>query len=268
MARRRRPQQPTVRVQKTIVQVQYHPKLTFYDLLMAAAQSFVDDYPDWETTGLAVSLRNYDRHCSINIRHSGLSYEQDLGARDLEARNVGRMMQELPEALQLDEFTRVGFRQKYLIPTDMLFEDLVTVLDVKFRPQDSRLRGLLPERVTDVGFLIDAEDDSGKYHISIGPVHKKEMPKRLAYNEGQHLRPETRHEEHEQIVKDYPDVAVYADVDFYRAEEELSLETVRAFVDDARVRLETMTQALCQYIFEEQVRDNDLGTDYTSSRIH
>ena len=76
---------PNLTLYKTIFQARYKPTLRFYDLLNSAAQQLENEYPYWLTTRLKVVFKDYEKHCSLNIGHNALAYEQDSADVKMEA---------------------------------------------------------------------------------------------------------------------------------------------------------------------------------------
>jgi hypothetical protein len=63
---------PKPALYKTIFQARYKAELKFYELLMPAAQR-LREYSHWETDRLRVTLRDFDKHCSVAIAHDSFS---------------------------------------------------------------------------------------------------------------------------------------------------------------------------------------------------
>jgi len=154
---------------KTIFQITYKPELKFYGLLMEAAQK-MNEYPHWSTDKLSIILRNYEKHCSLSIRHNTFTYEQDSSDEDMEAKFIQNALENLPSALQIKIFNRFGYRRKYIIAVNMPFESLVSVLHIKLFSQDDKLRSIMPSKIEDLMYRIDFMEDPYKYHITAGPV--------------------------------------------------------------------------------------------------
>jgi hypothetical protein len=62
---------------KTIFRADYMPDLGFYDKLFQVA-SELPGYKDWVTTGLAVTLQDFDNRCSFSLAHSFFVYARDM----------------------------------------------------------------------------------------------------------------------------------------------------------------------------------------------
>ena len=245
---------PALQLQKTILQVRYPAKLGFYDLLIPAAQR-MSEYPHWGTNTLRVVLRDFDTHCSLAIEHNAFGYEQDSADTEIEKTNIGRALTELPGALDIESFIRLGYRRQYLIPVEMPVESLVSVLNVKLFSQDDRLRRIMPAQVSDLMYRIDSAEHAYKYHFTVGPVQKQEIPRYVTFNRENHLDPEKGEEVYQAIVAEYPDVAVFADIDLYQVAELIPVQDAQAFVDTARERIHDILSGLSEYLFSGKLED-------------
>lgn len=246
------PNNPKPILYKTIFQARYKPSLNFYDLLMLAAQRMTE-YPYWQTNRLSVVLRDFDKHCSLVIGHNAFGYEQDSTDEAMEEQYIQHALDELPKVLEIENFIRLGFRHNYLVRVDMPFESLVTILSVKLLSQDEQLRRIMPEKVEDMMYRVDSSEEPYRFHFTIGPVRKPEIPRHLVYNQAHHLPPETASEEYQAIVAEYPQVAMFMDIDIYWLEEQLQLKDAALFVADARAKVHQIVAELTNYLFELEV---------------
>ena len=158
-------------------------------------------------------------------------------------------MTELPEALDIKAYTRLGFRRKYLIPVDMTFEQLVSILNVKLLLQDDRLIRIMPKKAEDLTYIVNSSEEPFRFHTTIGPVRKHEVPLYVTFNKEDHLESATADEVYQGIVQGYPDVAVFLDIDVYRVEEELPTKDAVSFVQAARDRIDKISTGLRDYFF-------------------
>jgi hypothetical protein len=243
---------PKPALHKTIFQARYKAELKFYELLMPAAQR-LHEYPHWETDRLIVTLRDFDKHCSVAIAHDSFSYEQDSQDTAMEEKYVQQVLDELPAALQVDFFTRLGYRRQYLIAVDMPFDGLVRVMNLKLFSQDERLRRIMPVQVEDLLYRIDSRDEPYRYHLTIGPVRKPEIPRYVTYNRQHHLNPLTSEKEYLAIIEKYPDVAVFMDLDLYQESERLQAWEAAPFVAAARQKLQGLAEDVSEYLFLREV---------------
>jgi len=236
---------------KTIFQARYAPRLRFFELLVPAAQRF-SEYPHWRTNQIDVTLRDLEKRCSLALQSKLFAYDQDSGDAELAHGNISKAIEVLPAALEIESFTRLGLRRHYLCPVDLDFASLVTVLNVKLLAQDDRLREILPERSEDMLFRIDAAHEGDRYHITVAPVRKVEIPRALSFNEEQHLAPETAAAELAAIRAAYPEVAIYFDIDFYR-EGQMATDEAAQFLEAGEKAIEKLVTDMKNYLLAVDV---------------
>ncbi len=240
---------PKAELYKTIFQTRYKPKLKFYELLYPAAQKF-DKYPHWLTDRLKVVLKDYEKHCSLAIQHRSFAYDQDSKDFSLATSNIEQAINILPESLQLDNFERLGFRQKYLAKTEILFADLVKILNIKLLGQEKRLEEILPGEVNDLMYRIDLKKEPYLYHLTLGPVKKPEIPANMEFNQEYHLHPETRNQDYLEIINKYPEVAIFFDIDFYQESEKIPIDKISDFFETAVNEINDVIDNFIQYLFD------------------
>jgi hypothetical protein len=246
---------PNPRLYKTIFEVRYPPKLEFFNVFIAAAQAF-DGYPNWEVSSLAVSLRNFEKRCSLNIQHNRFAYDQDSDDPSVTDKYIKEALGKLPNAVKISSCVRFVFRRKYLIAVKMSFEELVKVLDLKFLSQDTRLKKILPHKTDDVAYIVNVADEVFKYHIRIGPLQKIETARHMEFSTENHLNPSSRAKYYSKIVDAYPDVSIIFDLDIYREEEDIPIKEASTFVEEAQNRIEGMVKNFRNYIFDITLEDN------------
>src|ERR1043165_3481824 len=104
----------TPTLHKTIFQVRYKPELKFLDLLRPAAQG-LPEYPHWSTDTVSVTMRDFEKRCSVTIRHDQFTFVQDSDSVDVEAERITHALTQLPSALQIGLLKRLGYRRQYLV---------------------------------------------------------------------------------------------------------------------------------------------------------
>lgn len=243
---------PTPKLYKTIFQARYKAELKFYELLILAAKQMTE-FPDWETNRLSVTLKNFDRRCNLAISHNSFSYDQDSNDIEIETNYINKALEILPSALEIESFIRLGFRRRYLIPVEIPFNSLIQMLNIKFLSQEKKLREIMPANVKDLMYRIDSEEEGFKYHFLIGPVSKQEIPKYVEFNRQHNLNPASREEKYRKIVQEYPDVAIFIDIDLFQEKGELQAKKAANFVNNARSKVDNLTRELCKYLLEEKV---------------
>lgn len=246
---------PIPRLYKSIFQVRYKPELRFYEHMYEAAQK-VNWMPDWETDRLKVTVSDSESHCSITIAHDSFTYAQDSSDIQLEGKNINSILNILPEALQLKSFGRFGFRQWYLIPVTYSFEELASILEVKLFSQDEKLRAILPKDFQDLMYVVIRDEGKFRAKITIGPVKKSEAAPLIPYDKQYHLGAENREERYRSIVAEYPEVAVFLDIDYFQLDtaNKLQVQEAAVFYSTAARRIAQMAKDLCEYFFSTKLK--------------
>lgn len=234
---------------KVIMQVRYKPELTFYNLLYGAAKKI--NFPHWVTDRLNVTLRDYDEYCSVTISHNNFAYEQDSGDENLEVRNINHIIDILPSELDLVESTRIGYRRRYLIPVNMSFVELNSLMNLKVYSDSLRNLVGFPE-VKDMMYRVDLTDGEFDAHLTVGPVSQTEIPQRIGFNEDHHINPNSKNPLPE-IYSAYPEVAIFVDIDVYQ-EGESSISTCKDTVLKLKNRAGSWIDLLVDYLLESEIK--------------
>lgn len=214
-----------------------------------------DLYRDWESDGSSVVMKDFESRCSLHVRNSWFAYSQDSKSLETSRARMTDANRRLCEALQLDSFTRVGYRCKYLIAADMSFQALVVVMSERLLSNDLQLRETMPRTAKDLLYRVDAADDELEYHVTVGPVRKSEIPRFIGYNKRHHLDPSEADSTVSVIEDSYPDVGVYIDIDAYCHGDTISGESRDEIVEAARDRVQAMADGFAAYLFLDEVRE-------------
>ena len=134
----------------------------------------------------------------------------------------------------------------------MDFESLVSVMNVKLLSQDHRLREILPPRLDDLMYRIDSRDGESRYRITVGPVHRAQVPPLLEVNAKDHINAEDAHEQLRSMQDSYPDVGIFFDVDFFRSGEIPAAEASE-FVEHGKDAVHQLVSNLGEYILSTDV---------------
>ena len=130
----------------------------------------------------------------------------------------------------------------------MSFSDLVSILNIKFLSQDEKFIKILPSKVEDMMYRVDLAEDPYRFHLTIGPVRKNEIPKWVQFNR-RHLPDDNQDVVYHSIVEKYPDVAVFMDIDIYQHKEGIEIEEVASFLEYARRQVHELVEELNAYLF-------------------
>lgn len=240
---------------KSIFQVRYAAKLSNFELLIPASIKFTD-YPHWSTDKISVTLKNFENHCSLTIKHDNFTYEQDSSDTEIENKNILDAITILPNELKFESFQRIGYRRKYFIPVTQTFESLVSILNIKLLSQKSELAEIFPEQVRDLYYRVDFDDveNENKYHVFIGPCTRNELSEQLEFNKGSHLDPKSANLDYLSIVEKFPETSVYMDIDIFHLGEIVGIEHIRSFYEEINKEFDNISSKLNSYLFSKIIR--------------
>ncbi|NQU64854.1 MAG: hypothetical protein HQ517_11335 [SAR324 cluster bacterium] len=243
---------PNPKLYKSIFQARFDPKLSFFEKMVSTAKEF-SEFPHWQADGLSVVLRDYEKKRSLAIRHNQFNFDQDFGNQDDQSRFIFKVLEILPNSLDVSEFTRLGYRRQYLINVQMRFGELVSIMNLKFLSQNKKLKKLIPKQLEDTSYTIVSSEEGMKFNILIGPVKKQEIPNRISFNKEHHLDPNTSQKEYIDILENYPDVSVFIDIDCFRTENNIPSDEAQAFFKTAQERISLMVEEINSYIFSKEI---------------
>ena len=233
---------------KVIMQVRYKPELTFYNLLYGAATK-IENFPHWVTDRLNVTLRDYDEYSSVTISHNNFAYEQDSGDENLEIRNINHIIGILPSELEVVESTRIGYRRRYLIPVNMSFAELNSLMNLKVYSDPLRNLAGFPE-VKDMMYRVDLIDGEFDARLTVGPVSQTEIPQRIGFNEEHHIDPNSENPL-PKIYSAYPEVAIFVDIDVYQ-EGKIPMSNCKDMVLELKDRAKSWIDLLAEYLLKRR----------------
>jgi len=223
---------------KTIFRVDYAPSLDFYDLLFSVGAS-IKGYPDWETSGLAVKLRNLEEHCTLYIGYDNFYYDGDLQGKAGEDERIADALLTLTKALAKEKYRRLGLRRKYLYPVEMNFGELLQLLRQKFLTPEAT--AIFPP-MRDVGCVVDFTESAGMGRVNFGPAKEDELVKLLEFR-----KDNFKEDQWKDRLEDAPAVSLYADLDYFRTD--IPANELAAVYDSARSFHQRMMERLVVYIF-------------------
>ena len=236
---------------KFAFQASYKPYLEFYNLLYSATQK-LSGYEHWETNRLYVFLHDQEKHCTLAVKHNFFSYEWDFSGTSDYIDDVRNSLEILPTSLELKRFKRLGFRQHFLIPVNMKFEEINNILNLKFLSQDERLTNLFPSGTTDMLYVAVGSDDELEFRIVVGPMKREEISDYIQINQKYNFAPD-KPSDYASVLSNYPDVSVYVDIDIFRRDEETGIPVGYGltFLEKADNMMKGKLSALKEYIFEK-----------------
>lgn len=95
---------------KTIFQVRYDPKLSFYDRLFKD-EEIASLFPDWQTDRLKVTFRDYEKKHSLSVAFNNTVYESDLFYKKNEKEVFKLLSTKMTNFVDDGKFSRFGLRR-------------------------------------------------------------------------------------------------------------------------------------------------------------
>lgn len=240
-------------LKKSILQLRYRPRPSFFDT-MAAAAARLDEYPDWQTDRLHIVLRDFQRRCSVNIRHLALTYDQDSADVALEDERAGRMVSEVLPNITRGNLTRFACRRYYLAPAQLEMSELAGILGLKMFSKDEALKPLL-NPIDDLMYVVVCNEGRAKYRFVVGPAKRSELAELLPFSKEHHLNPATATVDYGRLLESYPETSVVFDVDYFQEGDDLSPDDWSAFVATARERIEALVQCVYRYVSASELSE-------------
>lgn len=231
---------------RTIVRLDYKPTLDFYGKLHSLATS-IEDYPDWATNGLSVTLRDYRSNCSVFMGFRHLSYNRDLGGPEDEEARIRNVLERAISTLQKEDYNRLGFRRRYVYEVSMKFDELVALVTDKLLAQNDQIREAICPLPTDVAYVVNfAADESATAHLRVCPARRSELEGLLEPNREDNFPVEKKSLPGDELYAECADISLYIDIDYYR--ERLKHEDVLAAFE-AGIRFhDKLTRNLVAYL--------------------
>ncbi|MEK0369263.1 MAG: hypothetical protein QQN62_06650 [Nitrosopumilus sp.] len=239
-------------IKKIIFEAKYQPKLSFYNLLMTAAEE-LKGYPHWLTERLFVVLKNYDKRCSLAIKHNSFAFDQDSDNLSNEKEKLSEALEKLPKSLKLSAYTRLGYRRKYILPVNMAYESLISIMELKLFSQDKNLKMILPKEMTNSTYILNFVEESTHFNLTIGPISKPEIPNYIEFNKKHHLNPESADTDYLKVRESYPEVGVFFDLDIYQQDDNLDIQHALTFINEVRQKMNKIISNLCNYILSKKI---------------
>ncbi len=140
-------------------------------------------------------------------------------------------------------------------PVEMNFESLTKVMRTKLYVESPVLNAAMPKTTSDLLYRIDAYEGNEKFHITIAPIAKNEIPGKLVnVRKSVHVDPKRRREIIEEAEKGYPEVAILFDIDVYWENEEIRIERATEFVSTSVKSIRRISTGVIDYLLKTSVK--------------
>ena len=239
--------------QKSIFQIRYDPKLCFYDKLYKN-DKLADKFPHWQTDRLRVTLRDFDKKYSITIAHDNTFFESDMYHKQSEEEMISLLISEISNFVDDGTFSRFGFRRYYLIDKEMSFPELVEIINLKYFT--NYFKKIFEDQINDSTITIISSINGNDFRLMLGPMKKKGIPNFIKYNIENHIDPEPnkRVQELSKIFKNYPDIALFLDIDYYLTGKGLKKDSLEKFWETSKKDIPQIIGNITSNLFEEKLK--------------
>jgi len=233
---------------KTVFKVDYKPHLDFYDKIFSIAAT-LSGYPDWFTTGLAVTLQNLDLWSSFTLTHNSFFYIRDLKkeqAKGQDEERISGMWSTVLEKIKYRDYQRRGLRSWDMYAVSMSFENLVSIVSDKFLAQSKEIKEGICPVPSDVAYMVHFLDNSLKVQLRVGPVKKEELEVHFQPDRNANLPVAKRSFPAAELFAEFPEVSLFIDIDVSKNDvKEADLQNVYAEGQEIHSRL---SQNIVKYV--------------------
>ncbi len=238
---------------KIIFQVNYKPKLSFFDKLYKN-ENIEKKFAHWKTDKLTVTFRDYDHQDSLLISYDRTAYECDSYKKERVEEIVPALLSEVTNFVEDGIFSRIGLRHYYLIEQHMSFSKLAEIINTKLFTE--RFNDIFDNEINDSAIVIDSKYNNYEVNLNLGPISKKEIPAHLRFNIDNHIdaEPQKRVKILNDVFNKYPEVALFLNIDYYMKKEEISCETLKKFWQEASVDIPKLVDLINSQLFEDKIK--------------
>jgi hypothetical protein len=203
---------------KTIFRVDYKPSLDFYDEMHSIA-SKLTGYPNWQTTGLFVNLRDIEAWTSFHLAHNCFIFARDMkkeGRKGTDDERINEALEVVVPALGKPKYERIGMRCWFLQPVEMGFPELVLLTAERFLAQTKEIREGICPMPTDLAYNVHFHEGDLEVKLRVGPVRRDELEIQSLLDRN-NLPPTKQAIPIGELLSDYPDVGLLIDIDISQA---------------------------------------------------
>ena len=239
-------------IEKSVFQIRYKPLLSFYDKLFSQENIF-KYFPHWQTDRLTIILRDYVKQHNLVIKHDSITYETDKYSRKVEKEVLELVESNINNLIAKDNIIRYGHRFFTLIPLDMNFDELVSIINLKF--YESGFLSSLKSKPDDSSVMITSKINELSYRMHLGPIKNVEIPKFIKFNIENHIDPgsPTKYSEIAKVFESYPETALYFEMDIYTDKMKKDFPLSK-FNSESITVYNDIIASVKDYIFENKIK--------------
>jgi hypothetical protein len=164
-------------VRTFVVEWRFAPNLLFYSKMDEVGLHFVELYPDWKRTALALEIRSTKHRRRVFMSYRRAFFEViDPADNDLSAEleRAFKVFDRLSSVLGISRLERLGIRHFAAFPKEAEFASLVARFRRKFHAA-STLDPILAGNASDAGFSVIVKMPQGwQYQLTAGPMERSQ----------------------------------------------------------------------------------------------
>ena len=234
---------------KTVFKADYKPRLDFYAHMYSVA-SALPGYPDWLTTGLAVTLQNLEDWCSFTLTHNSFAYVREIqkdNQKHGDDKRIHTILDTLLPTLEIETYQRMGLRCWFLSSVTMKFEELVELVSERFFVDNKAIRQGICPAPTDVAYAVHFMDNEFRVQLRVGPLRRDEMELQFLPNRNANVPVSKRSLPPDELFAGLPEVSLLMDIDVSRTDVK-SKELPEAYVNSQEIQ-HRLVQNIARYVF-------------------
>lgn len=233
--------------------MEYEPRLRFYDKLYKN-EKLNEKFPHWQTNGLILTLRDFDKKHSITVAHNNALFESDMYHKQTEEEIISLLISEITSFIDDGTFSQFSFQRFYLIKQEMSFPELVEIINLKYFTQD--FKQIFQDKINDSTIVTTSSINGNSFKLMSGPMKKEEIPKFIRYNIDNHTDPEPqkRIQQLSEIFRSYPQVALFLDIFYYLTGKGLGKDSLEKFWELSKKDIPKIIEDITNSLFEEKIR--------------
>jgi hypothetical protein len=235
-------------IYKAVFRADYKPSLGFYDKLFPIV-SALSGYEDWITTGLSVTLQNFDARCSFTLAHNLFVYVRDMKPQraEFDEDRIQAIIESVPKGLGIKQFQRLGYRCWSLCQVKMKFEELVFVVNDKFLLQSKEIKEAICPLPTDVAYVVHFDHGNLRVKLRIGPMKREETEAQFQPDRNTNFAVKERALPAEELFEDIPETSLLMDFDVSQNEGRVS--ELPKFFGEAKALQSQLSENVVKYVF-------------------
>lgn len=169
---------------KQILQIRFKPSIAWLGARSEVASLLEDKYDEWRpTTEGNIALYSPDKKQALEVFTQNFTYvDESDGGLQSGITQILSLFSALSDSFNVDETSRIGYRQTLIFESPLEFEEVVDLLDRKLFSQSEEMKQLKGDSVSDSIFVLETLHSNISNHIQIGAVKRDQGKAMFATN--------------------------------------------------------------------------------------